>query len=332
MRGQDAAVGHRARLLLRLEHHAPAPSPNSTQVVRSFQSRMREKVSAPITSARLASAGAQEPVGGRRARRRSRSRPPARRRPRRGACRARPGWSTAVAGKVLSGVEVAQHDQIDVAAASRPASASAARAAADRRGRRSSRRRRRCGARGCRCAGRSTRRWCRPSWRVRHWSGRAPADSSRQPRTTERIMLTMLLRPTGASADQRALRVQTERLRRSWPADRCGPCRSRGRPRAAKPFGVGAAMALDDDAVQAEEDAAIDLARIHLVAQASGRRRARTDSRSAPDGRASWRRADSRAIWRAVPSAVFSAILPAKPSVTTTSTVPLPMSSPSTKP
>ena len=32
---------------------APAPSPNSTQVVRSFQSRMREKVSAPITSARL---------------------------------------------------------------------------------------------------------------------------------------------------------------------------------------------------------------------------------------------------------------------------------------
>jgi hypothetical protein len=30
---------------------APAPSPNRTQLVRSFQSRMREKVSAPITSA-----------------------------------------------------------------------------------------------------------------------------------------------------------------------------------------------------------------------------------------------------------------------------------------
>ena len=44
------------------------------------------------------------------------------------------------------------------------------------------------------------------------------------------------------------------------------------------------------------------------------------------------RRADSSPIWRAVPSAVFSAMLPAKPSVTTTSTVPLPMSSPSTKP
>ena len=32
---------------------APAPSPNSTQVVRSVQSSRREKVSAPITSARL---------------------------------------------------------------------------------------------------------------------------------------------------------------------------------------------------------------------------------------------------------------------------------------
>ena len=31
---------------------APAPSPNSTQVVRSFQSMMRENTSAPITSAR----------------------------------------------------------------------------------------------------------------------------------------------------------------------------------------------------------------------------------------------------------------------------------------
>ena len=38
------------------------------------------------------------------------------------------------------------------------------------------------------------------------------------------------------------------------------------------------------------------------------------------------------AICFAVPSAVLSAILPVKPSVTTTSTVPLAMSSPSTKP
>ncbi len=33
---------------------APAPSPNSTQVVRSLKSRMRENTSAPITSAVLA--------------------------------------------------------------------------------------------------------------------------------------------------------------------------------------------------------------------------------------------------------------------------------------
>ena len=32
-------------------------------------------------------------------------------------------------------------------------------------------------------------------------------------------------------------------------------------------LGVGAAVALDDDAVEAEEDAAIRLARVHLVAQ-----------------------------------------------------------------
>ncbi len=37
-------------------------------------------------------------------------------------------------------------------------------------------------------------------------------------------------------------------------------------------------------------------------------------------------------IWRAVPSAVLSAILPAKPSTTTTSTTPWPIWSPSTKP
>ena len=42
---------------------APAPSPNSTQVVRSCQSRMRENVSAPITSARLCEPETQELVG-----------------------------------------------------------------------------------------------------------------------------------------------------------------------------------------------------------------------------------------------------------------------------
>ena len=40
----------------------------------------------------------------------------------------------------------------------------------------------------------------------------------------------------------------------------------------------------------------------------------------------------SEPMKRAVPSAVFRATLPVNPSVTTTSTVPLPISSPSTKP
>ena len=43
---------------------APAPSPNSTQVVRSFQSRMREKVSAADHQRALERAGAQQAVGG----------------------------------------------------------------------------------------------------------------------------------------------------------------------------------------------------------------------------------------------------------------------------
>ncbi len=42
---------------------APAPSPNSTQVVRSVQSRMREKVSAPITSARRKLPAFEEIIG-----------------------------------------------------------------------------------------------------------------------------------------------------------------------------------------------------------------------------------------------------------------------------
>ena len=54
--GEDAAIGRGAlRPPRALCTMAPAPSPNSTQVPRSFQSRMREKVSAPITSAVVAS-------------------------------------------------------------------------------------------------------------------------------------------------------------------------------------------------------------------------------------------------------------------------------------
>ena len=52
-------------------------------------------------------------------------------------------------------------------------------------------------------------------------------------------------------------------------------------------FRIGAAVALDDDAVEAEEHAAVGFARIHLVAQHAERRRAPADSRS-------WTRCDSR--------------------------------------
>ena len=51
---QHAAVGDVPSPCSALSTTAPAPSPNSTQVPRSFQSRMREKVSAPITSAVVA--------------------------------------------------------------------------------------------------------------------------------------------------------------------------------------------------------------------------------------------------------------------------------------
>ena len=75
----------------------------------------------------------------------------------------------AVDGKMRSGVVVPTHDQVDVLAAT-PA-ASSARVAAWKRevagglafGGDS-------GARGCRCARRSTRRSCRPSFRDRRWS------------------------------------------------------------------------------------------------------------------------------------------------------------------
>ena len=86
---------------------APAPSPNSTQVVRSLKSRMREKTSEPITSALRRRAGADHRVGHASARRRSRSRPPARRRPGSHARRACCCTMQAVDGNTMSGVDVA---------------------------------------------------------------------------------------------------------------------------------------------------------------------------------------------------------------------------------
>ena len=86
---------------------APAPSPNSTQVPRSFQSRMRENTSAPTTSAHRC-APERMNLSAMAAHRRSRCTPPARRR-RRAVRDAElvPAAGTAVLGKTKSGVEVA---------------------------------------------------------------------------------------------------------------------------------------------------------------------------------------------------------------------------------
>ena len=87
---------------------APAPSPNSTQVVRSFQSSMRDMVSAPITRHGLRLAGADEIVGDRKRVDEARAhRLHVEGRAVR-ACRAAPARVVAVAGKVSSGVVVAR--------------------------------------------------------------------------------------------------------------------------------------------------------------------------------------------------------------------------------
>ena len=108
---EDAAVGSLCPCpRRRCSTTAPAPSPNSTQVPRSFQSRMREKVSAPITSARCAWPSADEIVGDRQRideagadRLHVEGDAPR-------ACRARPGPRSRWPGKVWSGVAVAEHD------------------------------------------------------------------------------------------------------------------------------------------------------------------------------------------------------------------------------
>src|SRR5208282_6004682 len=100
--------------------------------------------------------------------------------------------------------------------------------------------------------------------------------------------------------------------------------------RASVALSVGAAMGLDDDAVKPEEDAAAG-PRPHFRPQRRERlaREQKTDSRHKAIAH---RVADVLAELPAVPSAVFSAMLPVKPSVTKTSTAPLPRSSPSTNP
>ena len=139
---------------------APAPSPNSTQVPRS-SSRGCAKRPRHRRPARCAPAAATMQVGdaervdeaaahglhveGRAA----------------AACPSLACRMHAVDGNTMSGVVVATTIRSTSAGAS-PAAASARRAARAARDRSSARPAPRCAARGCRCASRSIRRWCRP--------------------------------------------------------------------------------------------------------------------------------------------------------------------------
>jgi hypothetical protein len=152
----------RPRFLARFEHDAPAPSPNSTQVVRSSQSRMRLKVSAPITKARLRHSGAEHRIGDAQRVEESPSTPPRHRKRCRHCSQAHPArWShwrersgpgVAVASTIRSidGLRTRQRQ-----CALRAASV----ASVDWW----SRPRRQCSGCGCRCAQRSIRRWYRPA-------------------------------------------------------------------------------------------------------------------------------------------------------------------------
>ena len=116
---------------------------------------------------------------------------------------------------------------------------------------------------------------------------------------------------------------------RSMPT---APCRWR-LDGAGKAQCVRAAVALHYHAVEPKKHAAIGAARVHLPRAARNAPRGEQCARARRTANAVSALAQKvRDSACAVPSAVFSATLPVKPSVTTTSTEPVPMSSPSTKP
>ena len=83
----------------------------------------------------------------------------------------------AVLGNIMSGV-IVPTTMKPMSSGVRPACSIAFERRLLGRGPTSPRRDRRCGARGCRCAAGSTRRWSRPSSRDRRWSARAAARRS----------------------------------------------------------------------------------------------------------------------------------------------------------
>ena len=168
MRGQHAAILARARLLLRFQHdRAGAVAEQHAGAAIGPVENAREGLRADHQRA-LVHAGAQQAVGGRervdeaRAHRlqvEGRAVVDAERRP-----GSRPRSPERYCRASRSPTTIRSID-----CASTLASASAARAACDAEIGGQSRRPPRCGARGCRCAARSTRRRCRPSATVRRW-------------------------------------------------------------------------------------------------------------------------------------------------------------------
>src|SRR5581483_1337013 len=120
---------------------------------------------------------------------------------------------------------------------------------------------RQCAARGCPCAARSIRRWCPPSARGRYSSASGSADRRRSPAPRNATLGGPGGRQRGSDlliARQRLIDLGKQVVAGHVVSEIDGGC---------KTLGIGAAVTLDDHAVEPEEDAAIGLARIHLLAQ-----------------------------------------------------------------
>ena len=204
----------------------------------------------------------------------------------------------AVAGKVWSGVEVATTIR-SRSLRPTPGPRQGLRARRRPRGRRSARPRRRGGAGRCRCARGSTRRRCRPAAKLVVASPRAPAGRRRRRSTTD-------------------LSITVRRPPRAWPAPAAGliaPISSmilsigaladevdRDADRGGEADGVGAAVALHHDAVQAEEHGAVVAPRIELARAACRRRAWPAGSRAGPQSAAAEGLAQGRGrTWRPCP-------------------------------
>src|SRR5262249_10146630 len=122
----------------------------------------------------------------------------------------------------------------------------------------------RCGAAGYRCAARSIRPTCRSGWPAPHWSESAPADRTHSRARPNALQSRESPLSGGGRKGQRpafAMKCLVDLGRETVAANLIANTHRRR-----KANGIGAAVAFDDNAVQSEEDTAVDLPRIHLVA------------------------------------------------------------------